>query len=359
MLVIGEFFYATLLPSLPPSFTESMVESWFIDDDKLSIFLSILISKYAATAMGKPTLAMAVNKSSMIISLLSFIGNNKYAVSDMYYHGVCIIFNMHVHNCGNEVVIIMDKCKRIKYSKLSDIELYELVLNGNIRTFPSGFWVYRGKEEARDAAKKLLRFLLIEKLKFTKEDIKNEVSKNFISKYKLHTASKLFGRSSIRYVIESMPELGIQPWQFRKDKVPYRYWTKEENRINALRYLFEVELNWSMDDVKEELTWDILKEHGLLSLHGYYPNLWEIFKAAYNIDVEPWEMLNSSVPSYTWKSRENRVKAIKWLIGKLNSELNGIDRKTFARYGLSSLLSDYYGDSAKRAIRDTFNCKIL
>jgi hypothetical protein len=270
----------------------------------------------------------------------------------MYYRDVCIKFNMPVHNRGNEVVIFMDKCKKIKYSNLSDIELYELVLNGNIRTFPSGFWVDKGKEEARDVAKKLLRFLLIEKLKFTKEDIKNEVSKKFISKNMLHTASKLFGRSSIRYVIESIPELGIQPWQFKNDKVPYKYWTQEDKRINALRYLFEVELNWSMDDVKEKLTWDILKEHGLLSLRCYYPNLWEVFKAAYDVSVEPWEMLNSSVPPYTWKSHENRVKAIKWLIGKQNSELNRIDRKTFARYGLSSLLSEYYGDNAKKAIRD-------
>jgi hypothetical protein len=71
LIVIGEFFYATLLPSLPPSFTESIVDSWFIDEDRLSILLSILISKYAATAMGKPTLAMAFNKSSMISSFQS------------------------------------------------------------------------------------------------------------------------------------------------------------------------------------------------------------------------------------------------------------------------------------------------
>lgn len=183
----------------------------------------------------------------------------------------------------------------------------------------------------------------------------NEVSKKFITKYKLHTASKLFGRSSIRYVIESLPELEIQPWQFKNDKVPRKYWTHEENRIGALRYLFEVELKWSTDDVKEKLSWDILSEYGLMSLRFYYPNLWEIFKAAYNTDVEPWEMINSEVPPYTWEDSENRIKAIKWLVSKLDFNAAKINRKTFARFGISKLLGDYYGDNAMKAIKDAFN----
>jgi hypothetical protein len=31
-----------------------------------------------------------------------------------------------------------------------------------------------------------------------------------------------------------------------------------------------------------------------------------------------------------------------------------VDRKTFAKCGLSSLLGDYYGDNAKRAVKDAF-----
>lgn len=64
--------------SLPPSLIESIVESWFIEAARLSILLSILISKYAATAMGNPTFAIAFKKSSMIFPPFLH-DSNKYA----------------------------------------------------------------------------------------------------------------------------------------------------------------------------------------------------------------------------------------------------------------------------------------
>lgn len=115
-------------------------------------------------------------------------------------------------------------------------------------------------EEGKHVAIKLLKYLIDERLKFNKEDVKREVSKIFLTKYKLHTVSKLFGRSAIRYVICAYPEELYQPWQFKHDKVPQSYWTQETNRIDALKYVFEVELQWSLDDIKEKLNWAIIKK---------------------------------------------------------------------------------------------------
>ena len=44
-----------------------------------------------------------------------------------------------------------------------------------------------------------------------------------------------------------------QPWQFNHDKVPQNYWTKEENRVYALKYVFGREFQWSIEDIKEKL----------------------------------------------------------------------------------------------------------
>ena len=107
-------------------------------------------------------------------------------------------------------------------TNLDDIEIYELLLQNRIPNFPSGFWANRSSEEAKDVAIKLLKYLIDEKLKFNKEDVKTEVSKKFLTKYKLHTASKLFGRSAIRYIIYAYPEAGYLPWQFKLDKVPQK-----------------------------------------------------------------------------------------------------------------------------------------
>ena len=90
---------------------------------------------------------------------------------------------------------------KIDYNKLSDIDIYELLLQGRVLSFPSGFWVDRNVEEAKEVAIKLLKYLIEEKLKMSKQDIKRELSKKFLTKYRLHTASKLFGRSAIKYIM--------------------------------------------------------------------------------------------------------------------------------------------------------------
>ena len=202
-----------------------------------------------------------------------------------------------------------------------------------------------------------MKYLIDERLKFNKEDLKRQMSKMFLVKYKLYTASKLFGRSAIRYAICSYPEMGYQPWQFKHDKVPQSYWTNEENRVDALKYIFEVEMQWNIEDVKEKLSWSVLEKNGLGTLHSYYPSLFKIFKAVYQIDVCPWEIINSEVPNGTWESERNRISAVKWLIIRMKVQNEQIDRKTFAKYGLSMLLGKYYSDNAERAIREALDCE--
>ena len=205
---------------------------------------------------------------------------------------------------------------KVDFINLDDIEIYELLLQGRIPNFPSGFWAHRSAEEAKDVAIKLLKYLIDERLKFNKKDVKRKVSKMFLTKYKLHTASKLFGRSAIKYVMNCYPE-EYEPWQFKHDKVPQSYWTQDKNRVSALKYVFEVELKWSIENVKERLSLSILEENGLGTLHNYYPSLCKIFKAVYQIDISPWELKNSEVPNGTWEDKSNRIRAVKWLVKKL------------------------------------------
>lgn len=238
---------------------------------------------------------------------------------------------------------------------LSDVEIYELLLNGRISSFPSGFWANRTETEAKDTAIELLRYLINVKLKLNKEEVEAIVSKKFLTKYKLHTASKLFGRSAIKYVISSFPDTDYQPWKFKKDKVPQCYWTNEENRLNAVRYLFDKEFKWSIEDVKEKLSWDLLEKNGLMTLHSYYTNLFELIKCIYpNKKLFPWELKNSEVPNGTWSSKKNRIKAVKWLVKKSSLKGIQINRNTFGVYGLSRLLEEYYCDNPKRAINEAY-----
>lgn len=238
---------------------------------------------------------------------------------------------------------------KFNFNKLTNIEIYDLILHGRLSSFPSGFWSNTNIEDAKQIALELLHYLIDEKLKLSKEEIKKVVSKKILTKNKLHTASKLFGRSAIRYVMSAYPGY-FQPWQFNQDRVPQSFWTSEQNRVNALKYTFQVELNWDIEDIKEKLDWNIIRMNGLMTLHRYYPNLYILVDAVYPNSIYPWELMNSEVPNGTWEVKSNRILAIKWLINKLNINNKKINKRAFAEYGLSKLLGNYYCDSVKKAI---------
>jgi hypothetical protein len=253
----------------------------------------------------------------------------------------------------------MHKGSKVNLSELDDIEIYKLLLEGSIANFPSGFWAGKSLFEARDVAVKLLRYLMDEELKFSEEDIKREVSKKFLIKYKLHTASKLFGRSAIRYIMIAFPERKFKPWQFQQHKVPMCYWTLRENRVEALKYVFEEELMWTIYDIKERLDWPIIYERGLASIHTYYPSLYEAVNAVYPGAVKAWELQHSEVPSYFWREKVNRKRAVSWLVSdklklKPSEAIIKLERKHFTQYGLATLFSNHYNCSVKRAVNEAF-----
>jgi hypothetical protein len=248
---------------------------------------------------------------------------------------------------------------KVNLTNFDDIEIYELVLQDRISNFPSGFWSNRSVNEAKTVAIKLLKYLIEERLKFNKEDVKRELSKKFLTKYKLHTASKLFGRSAIRYIICTYPEAQYQPWQFNHDNVPQSYWTQESNRLNALKYVFEVEFQWSLEDIKEKLNWEIMKQQRLYTLHSYYPNIYYICNALYPGKIKPWELTHSEVSDYFWHDINNRKDAMRWLVKdklKLNhtEALSRLKKTHFSQYGLTELFSNIYNSSIKKAVNDTF-----
>ena len=256
-------------------------------------------------------------------------------------------------------VVGMPKNLKVDLINSDDIEIYEYLLQGRISNFPSGFWANRSEEEAKDVAIKLLKYLIDQKLNFNKEDVKRELSKVFLTKYKLHTASKLFGRSAIRYIMCAYPDVLYQPWQFNHDKVPQSYWTQERNRISALKHVFEVELQWSIDDIKEKLDWEIIKKQGLYTLHSYYPSIHHICNALYPGIINPWELRHAEVSDYFWQDINNRKNAVQWLVQeklKLNhtQTLGRLKKEHFSQYGLTELFSNQYNSSVKKAINEAF-----
>lgn len=135
--------------------------------------------------------------------------------------------------------------KNFKYkfnlNKLTNIEIYELVLQGELPTFPSGFWASADNKQAKEIAMKLLHYLIDQKLGLCNEEINMTVSKKFSTRYKLYTASKYFGRSAVKYVMSAYPDM-IYPWELMNSEVPNGTWEDKNNRILAIKEAFENEV---------------------------------------------------------------------------------------------------------------------
>lgn len=69
--------------------------------------------------------------------------------------------------------------------------------------------------------------------------------------------------------------------------------------------------------------------------------------------------MNSEVSDGTWKDKSNRIAAVKWLINNSKIKYTSINRKTFAKCGLSELLETYYCDNVKKAIKEALNKNCL
>ena len=155
------------------------------------------------------------------------------------------------------------------------------------------------------------------------------------------------------------PEGLYQPWQFKHDKVPQSYWTQEKNRISALKYMFEVDLQWSIEDIKENLDWQVLRKQNLCTLHYYYTNLHRICNALYPGIINPWEFKHSEVSNYFWQDINNRKRAVRWLatdkLKLINTQvLSRLKKEHFSQYGLTGLLNHYYNCSIKKTINESF-----
>lgn len=157
-------------------------------------------------------------------------------------------------------------------------------------------------------------------------------------------ASKYYNGSPYKALTEAYPDKKYLPWEM--SSTPTGFWDDKQNRINAVKWLFETQLNWSIEDIKTNISQKVFIDNGLISLLGKQKGgLYTIVSEAYP-EIHEWElpMVNSSF----WESKENRIEAMDWLFKtKLNWSIedikSNISQNTFRIYGLSGLLKYHNG----------------
>ena len=131
---------------------------------------------------------------------------------------------------------------------------------------------------------------------------------------------------------------------FRLSTAKWKY--SPEVRREAIRFLIEDVLK---KNYKKMTTDDFHNNrlNAMLAIY-YHDSAYEaLIDAGYQL--EPWELPMS--PTYFFTERENRVRALLWLVNKTGKDPRDMAQNDFKSNGLDGLLTDYYEGSPYRAMR--------
>ena len=194
---------------------------------------------------------------------------------------------------------------------------------------PPRYWQIR--ENRIRAVRDLVTKLALSNKKVTYEDF---------NRFGLHTILKYYNHSPFLV----LKDAGYNIDEREMVQVPNKYWNEKENRIKATRNLVK-KLNKPFTKItQKDFTNDGLR--GLLKSHYNGSPFLALKEAGYNI--QEWE--RKPVPRHYWEMEENRIKAIRGLVNKLNKPISNITNEDFENSGLRGIMK-YYNGSAFQALK--------
>jgi hypothetical protein len=166
----------------------------------------------------------------------------------------------------------MSKTKEIKKKETIEIladdaaivDIYQKVLSGKLRKFPSYTWEL---PNSLYYAKVVTQHLFEMILKWSKKDILNHFSEEFIRKYKLR-GMKLALFHSFYDILENAYPSQFLPWELKK--VPHNFWKSDDNKQMALTWLLEEKMEGDREFIRKNLTIDHFHDNGLGGLFYHY-----------------------------------------------------------------------------------------
>lgn len=232
---------------------------------------------------------------------------------------------------------------------LTAVEVYKLVLKGELKKFPDGFWQL---PEAPENAIAVTRYMFEEVLSWTEGDIIQNL------RWKTFVENKLNGMLNILCGGSAFKALdAVYPTQYHEWELvntPRGYWTKE-TKIKVGKWFIEEKLKWDRQTIVDRFSTQTFRENDMMSmyLHCFNGNPFKLLEAIYPGEYQPWELTQIAKGYWT---RKTAIKATRWLVEeklKLNpvaDNLLSIDYETFMEYGLGTPLHYYYSKNPKRAL---------
>lgn len=254
--------------------------------------------------------------------------------------------------------IFMEERKNMKLSKkrnyfkvdetfeMDTFEVYNLVLSGKLKRFPNGFM-------DRNVAKVLVRSIIIDELKFSREDICKKFNFEILKQYCLGGTSKYFDSiyDGINHIFNDLyPDNPIMQWEL--NKVHPEFWVDVKNRINFITWIAEKE-NINIFNVEEakKITAVLVNGYGGSKPLKVAGGLHRLILDVPGVTYKEWEFLK--INSWT---EDKVIIATKWLIEVVlqwehEKAASDICAKIFYDNNLGGMLSKYCLNSPARALQ--------
>ena len=201
---------------------------------------------------------------------------------------------------------------------------------------PKNFW-------NMETAKEATMWLIEEKLKWSDEDLRRNLSQNTFKENSLTSINSLFNGSPYLAIENAYPGK-FKPWEFKR--IPNNFWNLKTAR-EATIWLIEEKLKWSDDDIRHRLSKSIFRKNSLGGMLAvlFNDSPYRAIENAYPGKFKPWEL--PSVPKKIWNVETAREATI-WLIEeKLKWSDEDVKEKlsanTFIKNSLTSIISLFNG----------------
>ncbi|MBE5821197.1 MAG: DUF4046 domain-containing protein [Clostridiales bacterium] len=209
-----------------------------------------------------------------------------------------------------------------------------------VKTFPNGFW-------NKEVAINLVRYYVLEELKFTRQDYLNEASIKFFTNARLKSAVKQYNNSVYKLTKDAFPEWEIEPWELKDGYNGYL--SDKKNCKKIMKWICKKEGINTRKKFCEKMNVKLFRKYGLGRAVVLMGGLYNYVNYVYPGKYKPWELNISKITD------DIAMQAVKWLIEeelKWSKEevCKNICANTFRDHGLESILSHKFGNSPIKAL---------
>lgn len=136
------------------------------------------------------------------------------------------------------------------------IDTYKSILHSDKR-FPKNFWK---TEDKLDKAAIVIRYLIDDELHISTNDIPKRINIKLLNNHKLRGLINTCFKGSIYELINNAYPNRFKPWEF---PVIAEYYWNSRTVIEASKWLFEEKLGWTLQDIKQNISYSVFKQFNL------------------------------------------------------------------------------------------------